>query len=489
MKDLIKETLAFTELTPEEKEKRGILGRLYGPCADILNPTRNGRLYPDEAWTRVWNNELVKESFENGGIFGELDHPVDREEICSEKIAICMPERPKKDENGHLIAYFDILDTPCGRITYQLAKYGYKLGISSRGTGELITDDEGNEIVDPESYDFTCFDIVITPSVKDARLTMSEGLDKNKLALNKALSESLEKSDADERRIMENTLRDLNIDYTQSQEKEEVVDNKLVEAVEKLNNINNEAVNNGSEEMLKNLQEALKEKTRLEAEVKSLQEQLAVGNTKVDKLNEDLEHYKDATIRLGTLAKKSKELIKEVNSLKEQIKTNKNSDSTALTESINKRDNEIKLLKENADNMKSEYEKQLSELNEKYNTLSNNSKDIEVRMKKMTSLKDGYKKLAFNTVNRYIESKAAMIGVKPQEIKNKLSKSYTVDEIDQVCESLQEYNLNMSRLPIELQRNNIRKISFKESKNDNLRVQSQYDDTVDDELLSLAKLK
>lgn len=49
MKDLIKETLAFTELTPEEKEKRGILGRLYGPCADILNPTRNGRLYPDEA--------------------------------------------------------------------------------------------------------------------------------------------------------------------------------------------------------------------------------------------------------------------------------------------------------------------------------------------------------------------------------------------------------------------------------------------------------
>ena len=487
MKDLIKETLAFTELTPEEKEKRGILGRLYGPCADILNPTRNGRLYPDEAWEHVWNNELVKESFENGGIFGELDHPVDREEICSEKIAICMPERPKKDKDGHLIAYFDILDTPCGRITYQLAKYGYKLGISSRGTGELITDDEGNEIVDPESYDFTCFDIVITPSVKDARLTMSEGLDKNKLALNKALTESLAQSNEDERIVMENTLRDLHIDYTQSQE--EVVDNKLIEAAQKLNNVKTEAVNDGSEEMLKSLQEALKEKTRLEAEVKSLQEQLAVGNTKVDKLNEDLEHYKDATIRLGTLAKKSKDLVKEVNSLKEQIKTNKNSDSTSLTESISKKDAEIKSLKENADNMKAEYEKQLSELNEKYNTLSSNSKDIELRMKKMTSLKENYKKLAFNTVNRYIESKAAMIGVKPEEIKNKLSKSYTVKDIDDICESLQEYNLNMSRLPIELQRNNIRKISFKESKNDNLKVSSMFDDTVDDDLLSLAKLK
>ena len=42
-----------------------------------------------------------------------------------------MPEKPKKDKSGKLIARFDILETPNGRIVYTLAKYGYKLGVSS----------------------------------------------------------------------------------------------------------------------------------------------------------------------------------------------------------------------------------------------------------------------------------------------------------------------------------------------------------------------
>ena len=50
MKDVIRETLAFEDLTAEEKEKRHILGRLYGPVADVINPTRNGRKYSEELW-------------------------------------------------------------------------------------------------------------------------------------------------------------------------------------------------------------------------------------------------------------------------------------------------------------------------------------------------------------------------------------------------------------------------------------------------------
>lgn len=47
-KQFIKEALQFQELTPEEKERRGILGRLYGPCASISIPTRNGRKYNEK---------------------------------------------------------------------------------------------------------------------------------------------------------------------------------------------------------------------------------------------------------------------------------------------------------------------------------------------------------------------------------------------------------------------------------------------------------
>ena len=44
MKDKIREALQFQDLTEEEKQKRGILGRLYGPCASIVIPTRNCRI-------------------------------------------------------------------------------------------------------------------------------------------------------------------------------------------------------------------------------------------------------------------------------------------------------------------------------------------------------------------------------------------------------------------------------------------------------------
>jgi len=95
-KDKIRETLAFQELTPEEKERRGILCRLYGPCADISGPTRNGRKYSNEVWKRTFgNNEIIKELLENGGIPGEAQHPQDRDEIDVEKIAIMMPDQKK----------------------------------------------------------------------------------------------------------------------------------------------------------------------------------------------------------------------------------------------------------------------------------------------------------------------------------------------------------------------------------------------------------
>ena len=63
-----KEDLAFIS----SKNNPAILGTLTGPCADIIHPTRNERLYSDKLWENVFNNEIVKEYFEAGGVFGEL---------------------------------------------------------------------------------------------------------------------------------------------------------------------------------------------------------------------------------------------------------------------------------------------------------------------------------------------------------------------------------------------------------------------------------
>ena len=204
--------LKFKNLSPEEKEKRGILGRLYGKVADFTNGTRNGRKYSESLWENLLNSDLIKERFANGGIFGQLCHP-DYEEVDMEKVACVMPEPPVKDKDGQLVAYVDILDTPCGRIAYQLAKYGYKLGISSRGTGDLITGPNGEEEVDPETYQLNAFDLVEIPAVESARLSFVESLDKKRYnkTLRQALTESLNKETDDNKKIVEEALDNLGI--------------------------------------------------------------------------------------------------------------------------------------------------------------------------------------------------------------------------------------------------------------------------------------
>ena len=118
------EELSLDDSVKVNKSGNPILGRLQGPCADFLQPTRNGRKYDESLWEKVFSYPIVLEYFDCGEIPGELDHPTDRTETCSEKIAVMMPEPPKKNKDGQLIATFDILDTPNGRITYTLAKYG-----------------------------------------------------------------------------------------------------------------------------------------------------------------------------------------------------------------------------------------------------------------------------------------------------------------------------------------------------------------------------
>ncbi len=205
--------LKFKTLSPEEKTQRGILGRLYGPVASCVNPTRNNRKYNEALWENLFNSDLIKERFANGGIFGQLCHP-DYEEVDMEKVACVMPEPPVKDKNGELISYVDILDTPCGRIAYQLAKYGYKFGISSRGTGDLYTDENGDDAVDPETYNLTAFDLVEIPAVEDARLSFVESLDTKKYygkTLKQKLTEELNKASDEDKEIMKETLDSLDI--------------------------------------------------------------------------------------------------------------------------------------------------------------------------------------------------------------------------------------------------------------------------------------
>ena len=486
------ETLKLDDSVKQNNKGQTILGRLSGPCADFINPTRNGRKYDEPLWEKVFSDPIVNEYFEAGGIPGELDHPTDRLETCSEKIAIMMPEKPKKDKDGHLIATFDILDTPNGRIAYTLAKYGYKLGISSRGGGDTYKGADGEEHVDEDTYDFHGFDLVLLPAVKAARLQLQESLQNGK-TFKQAINESLEKATPDEKKVMTETLNNLNIEYTS----------------EKSIDKSNVAVDNVEASVMNQLQETLLAKQQLEAKYTELQEKLSVCYAKEAKYEEDLEKYKSAVQNLSQQAINVKALKTKVASLEEELKTK---DSTisgvqnrvtttlnrtkSLTETLNNKNVElnkanrtIERLTENLKTIKEDYNSKIDKLNEdlaeQKKNLSIKTSEYSNKLSNANKLVEQYRKTAKTAVNKYIESQAIRLGIKSEDIIQKLPKNYSFADIDSICESLSDYKLNISNLPFNLESS---KIVINESKSIVNKTKDPLADEVDDSLLKLAKL-
>lgn len=203
------EALKMQPLSEEEKTRRHILGRLWGPIATSKEKTRNGRGYNAELWRRALADEIFCEKVANKSLFLELGHPIDREETDMRMVCACIPELPKVID-GDLYAYVDILDTKDGRLLKTLCDYGFVPGISSRGSGDIMANDD----VDPETFFLETWDIVQLPAVKKARLAVCESLS-NKKTLSTALRESLAEMTDDDRKEAQAALErlDLGIDF------------------------------------------------------------------------------------------------------------------------------------------------------------------------------------------------------------------------------------------------------------------------------------
>ena len=203
----ILEALQMQPLSQEEMTARHILGRLYGPIATCVESTRNGRLYNKPLWEKALEDDIFLEKVATKALFLELGHPADREETDMKQACACIPEVPKI-VGDDLYAYVDILDTPNGRLLKTLVDYGFVPGISSRGSGDVM---ENNQ-VDPETFFLETWDIVQLPAVKKARLNVCESLDSNSMKLKKALAESYQAAKEEDKDTMKKALENLNID-------------------------------------------------------------------------------------------------------------------------------------------------------------------------------------------------------------------------------------------------------------------------------------
>lgn len=723
----------YKRLTESEQKARGILGRLIGPIADFKNPTRNGRKYSERLWENVFANPIMQEKIKNRVCFGELGHPADRTETDIEKVAICLAEQPKKGKDGKIYGVFDILSTPNGKLLKTLCDYGCNIGISSRGQGDVTPGIDGDEDVDPDTYECECWDAVLIPGVETARLKyVREGLDKtNRLQL--ALRESLSNASDEARKVMEETLSNLNIQLNESATKEfkldectpikdaaeakaltqklgakwafgaedslgvdisakyfemfakemdlyiyedgkdslcfgvkkdgtvygpydinnkpvkgvninvslsetlqesaeedkkeseekneedtlsdsemselfgdlqpldlngtsddeeegstsekseeestdapantadeievaEVAENEPEKSEEEIfldflaNNFDEEqikkvakildieivgeegedakdddeedddeenteedkddtttesdedsedikdeesdsnkdaendekAVEEGFAKLLSNLKEAVKVRSDLEAELKSLQEKLAVSEAKVNESDANCVKLKEAVIRLSAVTRSNKDLKDKATELDEALKSRDNTIKD-LTEQLNRANENMKSqkqLNENLDSQRTKIDETAKALNEQLTINKNQQAEMQKlteQVNKQTSLKESFKNLANKAVNKYIEVKADTLGLTPQEIKRKLGESYTMEEVDQVCEDLKKYYFNVSNLPFQADR----KIGVRVNEGGPRKMMPQApassDDDVDDLLMRMAR--
>lgn len=504
------EELSFDDSIKISSSGNPILGVLAGPCADIIDPTRNGRKYDDSLWEKVFNDDIIKEYFECGGIFGELGHPVDRTETDMEKIAICMPKPPVKGDDGALTAKFDILDTPNGRIAYTLAKYGYKLGVSSRGSGDTYVGSDGKEHVDEDTYDFQAFDLVLLPAVKKARLSLiSEGYG-NK-TFKQAINEQLEKSSDSERKIMTETLSQLDIDFQSDGEDNTESEATALDSDDIVVNSADLAADD-DRAIIEDLQQALKENKELKEQLSNLQAKLSVSNAKEHQLTEELTKYKQALVTLSDQAKASKALKAKVENLQENLTTTKqqltelqtkqvvsSERSSAAEQRISTYKVQVTQLNEQIESLKAASQKAEKENSLKLQSLaeqlSDAKKDSEIKhteyqekLEQQSQLVEKYKNIARKAINKYIESQAVKLGVSTNEIKARLSETYSFSDIDRVCEELQSYKVNISKLPFNMSRPVKARISESKQMVESLLPTQTTDDTIDEQLISLAQL-
>ena len=590
------EALQMQPLSEEEKASRHILGRLYGPIATCKEGTRNGRKYNKELWIKALNDEIFQEKIANKSLFLELGHPADREETDMSCVCACIPEMPKI-VNDDLYAYVDILDTPNGRLLKTFCDYGFIPGISSRGSGDIMANDE----VDPETFFLETWDIVQLPAVKKARLAMCESLN-NKKSLKVALQESYDAANDEDKKVMKETLDNLDIKLDETAEDEIPVEDPeasieetLVEAGEtpaeeteetsaeevevpveeetpvedtveeapealtvgafadELKDYDKElplewkpividgkeypieavafddsedgkilaevsyalpeeeiAINDeeavaeepaekepeipaeeagdaGEDEVIESLKEAVRQKDLLENEVRDLKNQKTVSDAEVQGLKEELEKYKGGFMRVSELASKSTTLEKEKKALTEQLNLknaeikdlkSKVENHTSLTESAKAEKVKVNELTEKLAKVQAEAEETEKTLTEALEASRKKAQD-------RTNLAKSYKAKYDAVVERYIANKAKMLGVRPQDITSKLAESYSLDDIDNVCNDL----LEESRPQFGLVGGNPRVRVNESVKSEKKMIDPDNGYEIDDDLLILAGLK
>jgi hypothetical protein len=145
-------------LENEEDDKGGKSLHLNGICiqGDIRNA--NQRVYSSQEIGRAVKtlNEQIAGGY---SVCGELDHPADLK-INLDRVSHMITKMWMDGPNGY--GKLKVIPTPMGQLVTTMLQSGVKLGVSSRGSGEV--DGSGNV----QGFEIITVDIVAQPSAPGA---------------------------------------------------------------------------------------------------------------------------------------------------------------------------------------------------------------------------------------------------------------------------------------------------------------------------------
>jgi len=132
---------------------------LKGICIEGNKRNANERIYPLHEITRAVNtiNQQIKEG---NSVLGEVDHPDDLK-INLDRVCHSVDQMWMDGDAGH--GKLRILPTPMGELIKTLLQSGVKLGVSSRGSGNV--DDRTGHVSD---FEIVTIDVVAQPSAPNA---------------------------------------------------------------------------------------------------------------------------------------------------------------------------------------------------------------------------------------------------------------------------------------------------------------------------------
>lgn len=291
MKDNISESVNLGN------KSTAVLCSLIGPIGGWIIPSRNTRLYTERLYDLVFQSDYVKELFDTLNFLGEPDHPFtweDRADIHYPYVSHAVRKVWKDKSNGCWMCIVDILDTPNGRIIKTLVDYGTKIGISSRGAGDLVKRD-GKVYVDEDTYVFFTLDLVPVPGHKIARLSEVESTD-----LANSINEVIQSSNKNDTNLTES------LNYTLSNFLKESIDDEAYSRLRTALGIADEA--NAKSNDLVRVSELLEAYKLIDSlskendELKSKLENVPNGEISIDEyelLDEDNKKLKSKLIELS----------------------------------------------------------------------------------------------------------------------------------------------------------------------------------------------